>query len=112
MVSLILRLDHQIKQYREESAKAMNEIDETYGETMQVQHEQRQELLHMETVNMMSKYQIVYQKMETVLSNWTESMKLKSEKQGMRRAFGIMKDRANVHRRAKQLRSQLIYRKL
>lgn len=66
----------------------------------------------METVNMMSKYQIVYQKMEMVLSNWTESMRLKSEKHSKRRAFNIMKDKAYIHKRAKQLRSQLIYRKL
>jgi len=58
----------------------------------------RQELLHMETVNMMSKYQIVYQRMESVLSVMVDNAKMRNEKHKVRRAFNIMKDRARVHK--------------
>lgn len=50
--------------------------------------------------------------METVLSNWTESMRLKSEKQKKRRAFNVMKDKAYIHKQARWIRSELICRKL
>lgn len=37
MVSLVQRLDRQIKQYRDESGKSINDIDELYGESVQIQ---------------------------------------------------------------------------
>lgn len=48
----------------------------------------------------MSKYHIVYQKMETVLSNWANAMKYKSEKERLRKAFNMMRLRVQVQKQA------------
>ena len=56
LVSLIMRLDQSTMQYRQESGKTVTDIEELHAESMALQQQQRQELLHMETVNMMSKY--------------------------------------------------------
>ena len=66
----------------------------------------------METVNMMSKYQIVYQRMESVLSMMVDNAKMRNEKHSLRRAFNIMKDRARVHKIAQSYTKKLIFQKM
>jgi len=58
----------------------------------------------METLNMMSKYHIVYQKMETVLANWTNTLNSKNELESKRRAFNLLKLKSKIQKRAVQMR--------
>ena len=47
---------------------------------MILEQEQHQDILHLETVNMMSKYQIIYTKLDSVMKNWIRVVEFKNDK--------------------------------
>ena len=63
-----------------------------------LENDHRSQLLHMETVNMMSKYQLVFVKLETSLVNWSRYSDQNVRMVKLRKAFEVMRERAITYR--------------
>lgn len=55
------------------------DIQEQLDRNKSIEEENKQQLLHLETVNMMTKYQIVYTKLETTLYNIVRTTEVKQQ---------------------------------
>ena len=82
------------------SAALTKQIYLKHDENLKLEAANRQDLLHKETVNIMSKYQVVYIKMETSLKNWMKWTDSKMRTQRLKNAFDIMKMKAQVYKQA------------
>jgi len=70
-------------------------VDEQIQANAQGEEDHKASMLHLETVNMMTKYQIVYSKLETSVINLIKSTEMQ-KKQKLSRAFSLLLTNANI----------------
>ena len=78
------------------NTEIMNGLEDYHQEVVQFREDARQHELHAQTVAAMSKYQVVYEKMESVIGQMSLTYTHRSRTQALSKAFNKLKEHSQI----------------
>ena len=112
LIDVIMKLQQSTHLYKKNSIQLRSQIEDQHRVNQEMEAQNRSELLHLETVHLMSKYQLIYIKLNTCLTNWSRHTTANQRTLKLKKAFEIMKAKAAVHREAQACQKKLIANKV
>ena len=94
-----------------DSNKQIEKLENQHQEVILLREEARQHLLHAETVTMMTKYQVVFEKLQSALEGLNRVHEERTGKSAIRNAFSKLRENSQIKEMASVYNRKLMARR-
>lgn len=78
----------------------------------EIEEDHKKQLLHVETLTLMTRYQFIFLKLQTAISNWSKTMEAKDSQDQLRHGFFKLQEHIILENKATDFRKRLIAQRI